>query len=67
MVVVAAATCPVVWLVTMGTEVETLMTAFLFSDVITCGFETMLTLFSLASALSIMMNWSVANVQAVSP
>src|SRR5213594_4003810 len=66
-VVVAAATWPVVWLVTMGTEVETLMTAFLFSDVITCGFETMLTLFSLASALSIAMNWSVANVNAVSP
>src|SRR5207245_11600398 len=40
-VVLAAATCPVVWLVTMGTEVETLMTAFLFSDVIRCGFETM--------------------------
>src|SRR5438093_5015985 len=66
-VVVAAATWPVVWLVTMGTEVETLMTAFLFSDVITCGFETMLTLFSLASALSIAMNWSVANVKAVRP
>ena len=32
------------------------MTAFLFSDVITCGFETTLTLFSLASALSITMN-----------
>src|SRR5262245_6666568 len=66
-VVVAAATWPVVWLVTMGTEVETLMTAFLFSEVITCGFETMLTLFSLASALSIAMNWSVAKVHAVSP
>src|SRR5438093_7459316 len=64
---VAAATWPVVWLVTTGTEVETLMTAFLFSDVITCGFETMLILFSLASALSIAMNWSVANVNAVSP
>src|SRR6184192_1578589 len=31
-VLVAAATWPVVWLVTTGTEVETLMTAFLFSD-----------------------------------
>ncbi len=55
-VVVAAATWPVVWLVTTGTDVETLMTAFLFSEVMTCGFETMLTLFSLASALSIAMN-----------
>src|SRR5437867_8080302 len=66
-VLVAAATWPVVWLVTTGTEVETLMTAFLFSDVSTCGFETMLILFSLASALSIAMNWSVENVNAVSP
>src|SRR2546427_3619961 len=57
----------VCWLVMIGTESDTLMTAFLFSDVITCGFETMLTLFSLASALSIAMNWSVANVNAVSP
>src|SRR5262245_66473942 len=39
--VVAAATCPVVWLVTTGTDVDTLMTAFLFSEVSTCGFETM--------------------------
>src|SRR5881628_854189 len=66
-VLVAAATWPVVWLVTTGTDVETLMTAFLFSDVSTCGFETMLILFSLASALSIAMNWSVENVNAVSP
>src|SRR5437867_1658338 len=66
-VLVAAATWPVVWLVTTGAEVETLMTAFLFSDVSTCGFETMLILFSLASALSIAMNWSVENVNAVSP
>src|SRR2546428_462851 len=60
-------TALVCWLVMIGTEVETLMTAFLFSDVITCGFETMFTLFSLARALSIAMNWSVANVNAVSP
>src|SRR5438132_11281440 len=66
-VVVGAATCPVVWLVTTGTDVDTLMTAFLFSEVMTCGFETMLTLLSLASALSIAMKWSVANVKAVSP
>src|SRR5881409_1151408 len=66
-VVVAAATCPVVWLVTIGTEVDTLMMAFLFSEVSTCGFETMLTLFSLASALSIAMNWSVENVNAERP
>src|SRR4030095_842717 len=65
--VVAAATWPVVWLVTTGTDVDTLMTAFLFSEVSTCGFDTMLTLFSLASALSIATNWSVANVNAVSP
>src|SRR5437660_3789694 len=67
LVVLAAATCPVVWLVTTGTDVDTLMTAFLFSEVMTCGFETMLTLLSLASALSIAMKWSVANVKAVSP
>src|SRR5207245_856525 len=66
-VVVAAATCPVVWLVTTGTDVDTLMTAFLFSEVMTCGFETMLTLLSLASALSTAMKWSVAHVKAVSP
>ena len=66
-VVVAAATCPVVWLVTMGTDVDTLMTAFLFSDVMICGFDTMLTLFSFESALSIAMNWSVPNVNAESP
>src|SRR6266545_2492473 len=62
-----ALTALVCWLVMIGTEVETLMTAFLFSDVITCGFETMFTLSSLARALSIAMNWSVANVNAVSP
>ncbi len=66
-VAVAAATWPAVWLVTIGTDVDTLMTAFLFSEVSTCGFETMLTLFSLASAFSIAMNWSVAKVNAVRP
>src|SRR5215510_1379638 len=66
-VVVAAATCPVVWLVTIGTDVDTLMIAFLFSEVSTCGFETMLTLFSLESALSIAMNSFVENVNAESP
>src|SRR5438093_6380070 len=64
---VAAATWPVVWLVTTGTEVETLMTAFLFSDVITCGFETMFTRFSEASVLRSAKNRPVSNVKAVRP
>ncbi len=51
-----ALTVLVCWPVTIGTDVDTLMTAFLFSEVITCGFETMLTRFSEASALSIAKN-----------
>src|SRR5215468_3093170 len=39
------------WEVTMGTDCETLMTAFLFSLVMMDGLESTLTLFSLASAL----------------
>src|SRR5499427_3225507 len=39
------------WDVTMGTDCETLMTAFLFSLVMMDGLESTLTLFSLASAL----------------
>ena len=55
------------WLVTIGTVRETLMTAFLFSDVRMCGLETMLTRFSLASVLRIAMKRPVSNVNAVSP
>src|SRR5262245_5381953 len=39
------------WEVTMGTDCETLMTAFLFSLVMIDGLDSTLTLFSLASAL----------------
>src|SRR5262249_32307419 len=39
------------WEVTMGTDCETLMTAFLFSLVMMDGLDSTLTLFSLASAL----------------
>src|SRR5262250_274479 len=51
----------------IGTDVDTLMIAFLFSDVITCGLLTTLTRLSEASALSIAKNLSVANVNAVRP
>src|SRR5262249_7065516 len=57
----------VCWPVMIGTDVETLMMAFLFSDVITCGLLTTLTRLSEASALSIAKNLSVANVKAVRP
>jgi hypothetical protein len=53
--------------VTIGTDVDTLMTAFLFSEVRMCGFDTMLTLLSLASAFSIARNSLVENVKAVRP
>ena len=43
------------------------MTAFLFSDVITCGFETMFTRFSEASVLRSAKNRPVSNVKAVRP
>ena len=61
---VATGTC---WEVTMGTEVETLMTAFLFSVVMMDGFDSTLTLFSLASALSAARNLSAANVKKLKP
>ena len=51
----------------MGTEVETLMTAFLFSAVIMDGFDSTLTLFSLASALSAARNLSAAKAKALNP
>src|SRR5215470_6560471 len=51
----------------IGTDVDTLMIAFLFSDVITCGLLTTLTRLSDAIALSIAKNLSVANVKAVRP
>ena len=43
------------------------MTAFLFSDVSTWGFETMFTRFSEASVLRSVKNRPVSNVKAVSP
>src|SRR2546426_6984076 len=43
------------------------MTAFLFSDVSTWGFETMFTRFSEASVLRSAKNRPVSNVKAVSP
>src|SRR5207244_6273366 len=55
------------WLVTIGTDSETLMTAFLFSDVRMCGLETMLPRFWAASVLSIAKNLPVWNVKAVRP
>src|SRR5713226_6952487 len=55
------------WLVTIGIDSETLMTAFLFSDVRMCGLETMLTRFWDASVFSIAKNLPVSNVKAVRP
>ena len=55
-VVPGALTVLVCWPVMIGTDVDTLMTAFLFSEVSTCGLETMLTRFSEASVLSIAKN-----------
>src|SRR5438034_11084054 len=55
------------WLVTIGIDSETLMTAFLFSDVRMCGLEMMLTRFWDASVLSIAKNLPVSNVKAVRP
>src|SRR5881396_2708741 len=55
------------WLVTIGIDSETLMTAFLFSDVRMCGLETMLTRFWDASVLRIAKNLPVSNVKAVRP
>ena len=53
--------------VTMGTDVETLITAFLFSEVMTEGFESTLTLFSLASAFIAARNLSAAKVKTLRP
>src|SRR6266851_9100598 len=60
----ATGTC---WEVTMGTEVETLMTAFLFSLVMMEGLDRTLTLFSTASALSAEMNSLAAKVSTLKP
>src|SRR5690242_21770775 len=51
----------------IGTDCDTLMTAFLFSDVITCGLLMTLTRLSDAIAFSIAKNLSVAKVNAVRP
>src|ERR1700730_3635978 len=53
--------------VTIGTEVETLITAFLFSVVMMDGFDSTLTRFSVASALSAARNLSAANVKRLKP
>src|SRR5260370_13266624 len=50
------------WEVTMGTEVETLMMAFLFSLVMMDGLDSTLTLFSVASAFNAWINSPVINV-----
>ena len=61
---VATGTCCAV---TMGTEVDTLMTAFLFSVVTIERLESTLTLFSVARAFSAARNRSAANVNRFSP
>src|SRR6266446_10244924 len=60
----ATGTC---WEVTMGTEVETLITAFLFSAVMMDGLERMLTLFSLARAFRAAMNSLAAKAKTLKP
>ena len=57
----------VCWPVMIGTDCDTLMMAFLFSEVITWGLDTTLTRLSDASALSIAKNLSDVNVNAVRP
>ena len=61
---VATGTC---WDVTMGTEVETLITAFRFSAVMIEGLDRMLTRLSVASALSAARNLSAANANMLNP
>src|ERR1700716_4345830 len=55
------------WEVTMGTEVETLMMAFLFSLVMMDGLDSTLTLFSVASAFHAAMNSPAINVNMLKP
>src|SRR5580765_7254047 len=57
----------VCWPVMIGTDCDTLMTAFLFSDVMMCGFETMLTRLSEASVFRSAKNFWLSNVKAVRP
>ena len=66
-VVVLVSEVPVCWPVTTGTDCDTLMTAFLFSEVITCGFETMFTRFSAARVFSRARNSPAEKTKAVSP
>ncbi len=69
-VVVPVATAPPIgtcWLVTIGIEVETLITAFLFSDVMMDGLESTLSRSSEANVLIAEKNWSVAKVKTLSP
>src|SRR6266403_1874272 len=66
-VVPGVLTVLVCWPVMIGTDCETLMMAFLFSDVITCGLLMTLTRLSEAKALRIAKNLSVAKVNPVSP
>ena len=71
--VVFCAVCVVVppigtcWLVTIGIESDTLMTAFLFSVVSTCGLESTLTRLSDASMFSSAKNSPLSNASPVSP
>src|SRR5215470_10729773 len=53
--------------VTIGTEVETLMTAFLFSVVMTDGFDSTFTRLWVASALSAARKRSVAKANMLRP
>src|SRR4030095_11476113 len=53
--------------VTIGTDCETLMTAFLFSVVMTEGLDSTLTKFWVASALRAARNRSVAKAKRLSP
>ena len=66
-VVPGVLTVLVCWPVMIGTDCETLMMAFLFSDVIMCGLLMTLTRLSEAKALRIAKNLSVAKVNPVSP
>jgi hypothetical protein len=61
---VATGTC---WEVTIGTDVDTLITALRFSAVMIDGFDSTFTRFSLASALSAARNLSAAKVKTLKP
>src|SRR5262249_3147351 len=66
-VVLTAPPIGICWEVSTGTDFETLMTAFLFSLVITDGLDSTLTLFSVANRLMADRNSFVAKVKKFSP